>query len=83
MTSRIAPYPTGTFSIPNDSQLVQENILPYLTAEEAALGLSQVDVRWRTRPGGNRTDDNQTDSQSFVAGIRGDIGELTYDWLPS
>lgn len=79
MTSRIAPYPTGTFSIPNESQLVQENILPYLTAEEASLGLSQVDVRWRTRPGGNRTDDNQTDSQSFVAGIRGDIGELTYD----
>ncbi|MEW6981072.1 TonB-dependent receptor [Colwelliaceae bacterium 6471] len=79
MVSRIAPYPTGAFSIPNDSQLVEENILPYLTDEELAIGLQQVDVRWRTRPGGNRTDDNQTDSTSFVAGLRGDIGDLTYD----
>jgi len=79
LISRIAPYPTGAFSIPNDSQLVQENILPYLTDAELAAGLDQVDVRWRTRPGGNRTNDYQTDTQSFVAGIRGDIGDITYD----
>jgi len=79
LISRIAPYPTGVFSIPNDSSLVQENILPHLTDEEAAVGISQVDVRWRTRPGGNRTDDWQTDSQSFLAGIRGDIEDLSYD----
>lgn len=79
LVSRIAPYPTGAFSIPNDSLLVQENILPYLTDAELAAGLDQVDVRWRTRPGGNRTNDYQTDTQSFVAGIRGSVGELTYD----
>jgi len=78
LVSRIAPYPTGAFSLPLDSQLVQDNVLPHLTAEEAAQ-LKQVDVRWRTRPGGNRTNDYQTDSQSFVLGVRGDFGDLTYD----
>jgi len=78
LVSRIAPYPTGTFNLPVDSQLVQDNVIPHLTAEEVA-GLDTVGVRWRTRPGGNRTNDYQTDSNSFVFGVRGDIGELTYD----
>ena len=78
LISKIAPYPTGAFSLPLDSALVQENVIPHLTAEEAAK-LEQVDVRWRTRPGGNRTNDYQTDSTSFVAGIRGDFGDITYD----
>jgi iron complex outermembrane recepter protein len=82
MVSRIAPYPTGAFSIPIDSQLVQDNVMPHLTAEEAAQ-LSQVDVRWRTRPGGNRTNDYQTDSVSFVAGLRGELGDITYDFAYS
>jgi len=82
MVTRIAPYPTGAFSLPIESQLVQENVIPFLSAEEVAQ-LEQVDVRWRTRPGGNRTNDWQTDSRSFVAGIRGDFGDLTYDFAYS
>lgn len=82
LVSRIAPYPTGAFKLPISSKLVQDNVIPHLSAAEAAQ-LKQVDVRWRTRPGGNRTNDYQTDTSSFVAGLRGDYGDLTYDFALS
>ncbi|NQZ80929.1 MAG: TonB-dependent receptor [Colwellia sp.] len=78
LISRIAPYPTLRFNLPVDSSLVQENVFPHLTAEQAA-NVSNVAVAWRTRPGGNRTNDNQTDSYSYVLGMRGDVGDITYD----
>ncbi|WP_199609236.1 TonB-dependent receptor [Flocculibacter collagenilyticus] len=78
MISRIAPYPTGTFSIPIDSQLVQENIIPHLSAEEIA-DLNKVNVRWRTRPGGNRTDSWETVARNITTGIRGNFDEIDYD----
>lgn len=79
MTSRIAPYPTGTFTLPVGSQIVQDNILPHLTAAEAA-NLDRVAVRWRARPGGNRTDEWSTDTLNFTAGFEGEVDELTYDF---
>ncbi len=78
MTSRIAPYPTGTFTLDNSLQIVQDNVMPYLTPEElAANPLTQV--RWRTRPGGNRTNQYETDTLNLVAGLEGEVDDINWD----
>ncbi len=77
-TNRIAPYPTGTFTLPLDSQVVADNIIPYLTQEEED-NLSRVAVRWRARPGGNRTTEWATETMNFNAGIEGDVGDAAYE----
>jgi iron complex outermembrane receptor protein len=79
LTSRIAPYPTGTFVLPIDSDVVQQNVIPHLTADQVA-NLSRVAARWRTLPGGNRTNDNSTKMHHVVAGIEGSFGEVDYDF---
>ena len=79
MTTKIAPYPTGTFTLPISSGIVQENVVPYLTAEELA-GLTDVKARWRTLPGGNRTDELSTTTTHFVAGVRGVVSDIDYDF---
>jgi iron complex outermembrane receptor protein len=85
MTTKIAPYPTGGFSLEPTSQLVADQILPYLTADEtAALAadpnyLDSVNGRWRVLPGGNRTDEWDTVSTNFTTGLRGDLNDINYD----
>ncbi|MDK1287293.1 TonB-dependent receptor [Pseudoalteromonas umbrosa] len=78
MTTRIAPYPTGTFTLANDSQIVKDNVLKYLP-ENVLADMTKVAARWRVLPGGNRTDEYTATTKHFVAGLRGDIGEWNYD----
>ncbi len=78
MTARIAPYPTGRFTLPLDSQIVKDNILPHLTDDEKA-NLTRVSAAWRARPGGNRTTEWATDTTNITAGIRGDLDDISYD----
>ncbi|KZN36798.1 TonB-denpendent receptor [Pseudoalteromonas luteoviolacea S2607] len=79
MTTRIAPYPTGTFSLDADSALVQENVTKYLP-ENVKADMTRVAARWRVLPGGNRTDEWSTTTNHIVAGVRGDFGEWNYDF---
>ncbi|MBD1582568.1 TonB-dependent receptor domain-containing protein [Pseudoalteromonas sp. S16_S37] len=79
MTTRIAPYPTGTFSLGADSALVQENVMPYLPAN-VAQDMTRVAARWRVLPGGNRTTEWHTTTTQVTAGIRGEIAEWSYDF---
>jgi iron complex outermembrane receptor protein len=86
MTTKIAPYPTGTFKLDPTSQLVADEVLPHLTAEEtAALAadpnyLNSVVGRWRVLPGGNRTDEWDTETLNFTTGLRGEVSEISYDF---
>lgn len=73
-TNRIAPYPTGFFPLPMNSQLVQEWILPYLSAEESA-SLTSVNARWRALPVGARSTNITTTSTHLVLGLEGSIGD--------
>jgi iron complex outermembrane receptor protein len=61
-----------------DSQIVQDNIIPHLTADEAA-NLTRVVGRWRALPGGNRTNEFKTDTLNIVAGIDGEYEDVSYD----
>ncbi|KZN54182.1 TonB-dependent receptor [Pseudoalteromonas luteoviolacea] len=93
MTTRIAPYPTGGFTLNKElgqeSAFVNDNVIKYLpTAFVDADGVTQnvlaertgeVTARWRVLPGGNRTDEYNTSTTHFVAGLRGDFGEWNYD----
>ncbi|MBQ4860985.1 TonB-dependent receptor [Pseudoalteromonas sp. MMG013] len=78
MISRVAPYPTGPFTLPTESDVVQKNVIPHLP-ENVLTDLTRVDARWRTLPGGNRTTEYNTVSNHFVAGLRGEINEWAYD----
>ncbi len=80
MTARIAPYPTGEIPLPLDSDLVQDNVIPYLTAEELALLGTDGEVTgtWRALPAGNRTTTYDTDSLNLTAGVEGFAGEISY-----
>jgi len=78
MTVRIAPYPSGEVSIPLDSALVAEYVLPYLTPEEAAQA-GEVTGTWRALPAGNREQKYTTDIYNFTAGLRGTVGKIDYD----
>ncbi|MDP2560972.1 TonB-dependent receptor domain-containing protein [Psychrobium sp. 1_MG-2023] len=85
MVTRIAPYPTGGFVLPLDSSLVASEVLPHLNDDENAkiaagdLELDQVVARWRTLPGGNRTTAWDTTTNHAVAGLRGEVSEITFD----
>jgi len=78
MITRIAPYPTGTFVLPIDAGIVQDNVIPHLTDEQLN-GLTRVAARWRTLPGGNRTEELKTSTSHFVAGLRGAFNDIDYD----
>ena len=85
MTTKVAPYPTGSFPLDPTSQLVKDEVLPYLTAEETvALAadptyLDSVTGRWRILPGGNRTSEWDTETINLTSGLRGKIDDLNYD----
>ncbi|MEJ2089237.1 MAG: TonB-dependent receptor plug domain-containing protein, partial [Gammaproteobacteria bacterium] len=52
MITRIAPYPTGQFPLPIDSDLVQTEVMPYAPPDIWAQ-TTQVRAAWRALPGGN------------------------------
>ena len=85
MTTKIAPYPTGSFPLGLTSQLVADEVLPHLTDDEAAALAADPDYlqsvvgRWRVLPGGNRTDEWDTETINFTTGLRGDINDISYD----
>ncbi|MCF2907877.1 TonB-dependent receptor [Pseudoalteromonas sp. DL2-H2.2] len=94
MTTRIAPYPTGGFTLNKElgqeSAFVNDNVIKYLPTEfKDADGVTQnvleertgeVTARWRVLPGGNRTDEWTTTTAHIVAGLRGEINEWSYDF---
>lgn len=77
MTTRIAPYPTGWVRLPNDSDLVMNEVLPHLTDEELA-GLTSVDGRWRALPASNRTTEWLSNSLNLTFGLEGNFGDIDY-----
>lgn len=85
MTTAVAPYPTGGFSLDPTSELVANEILPHLTDDEAAAlaadpnYLDSVVGRWRVLPGGNRTDEWDSETLNFTTGLRGDFKDIFYD----
>ena len=77
ITSRIAPYPSGEFNVPLDSQLVIDNVLPHLTAQELA-DVGVVTATWRALPASNRTTEYDIETFNFTVGVEGEVGELSY-----
>ncbi|WP_125716266.1 TonB-dependent receptor [Pseudoalteromonas rubra] len=81
MTTRIAPYPTGGFSLDENSALIQDNVIKYLPDNvKADMVEGGVSARWRVLPGGNRTDEWSTTTNHIVAGLRGEFNEWSYDF---
>ncbi len=76
-TNRIAPYPTGEIPLPLDSDLVQDYVLPYLSAEELAQ-VGEVTGTWRALPADGRTTEYLIDSYNFTFGVQGNVGEIDY-----
>ena len=85
METKIAPYPTGGFSLDPASSLVASEILPHLTADETAALAADSDYlhsvvgRWRVLPGGNRTSEWDTETLNLTTGLRGEISQINYD----
>ena len=82
-TARIAPYPTGWFNLPLDSDLVKDNVLANIPdslelSETEKASITGVQARWRALPAGNRTTEIDTKSFHVVAGVEGLSGEV--DW---
>jgi len=77
MIARIAPYPTGEISLPLDSQLVMDEVYPYLTAAELSQ-VGEVTGAWRAAPAGNRTTEYQIDSLNLTFGLEGSAGSFDY-----
>lgn len=83
MLTRIAPYPTGWFTLPMTSPLVATYVKPYLTAEQLA-GMNRVDARWRSSPAGGRETLWNTESTHLVGAVEGRLaswdvsGAVTY-----
>lgn len=83
-TARIAPYPTGGFPVSVTGSLFQNEVYPYLPDEiKAKVDAGEVDSSvgtWRALAGGNRTNEFSTDSSFLDLGIRGDYGDISYDF---
>jgi len=86
-TARIAPYPTGGFPVAIDSDLFATYVYPHLTTEEQGfVDAGEVDysvAAWRALPGGNRTNEYKTDSLFVDLGVRGELGDISYDFSVS
>ncbi|GAB2879528.1 TonB-dependent receptor domain-containing protein [Microbulbifer echini] len=77
ITTKIAPFPTGGVPLPMDSDLVQDNVLPHASVDEA--DIAQVVGTWRALPAGNRTTEWKSDAFHFVTGVNGSIGDINYE----
>mgnify|MGYP000250283078 CR=1 FL=1 len=79
-TSRIAPYPTGTFLLSGDQAQYVIDIAKNLKSQDS-LTDAEVDniidngvrAAWRVLPSGNRTNEWNTKSTHFVAGFEGTL----------
>ncbi|AEE25351.1 TonB-dependent receptor (plasmid) [Glaciecola sp. 4H-3-7+YE-5] len=78
ITTRIAANTLNNYKFELDSPFVSNLVQPLLTAEQYD-ALSDVKIRWRTRPAGSRSNEYDTDTFNFTSGIRGDYGDLSYD----
>ncbi|MAF71630.1 MAG: TonB-dependent receptor [Alteromonas sp.] len=78
ITTRIAANTLNNYKFELDSPFVTNLVQPLLTAEQYN-ALSDVRIRWRTRPAGSRSNEYDTDTFNFTSGIRGDYGDLSYD----
>ena len=78
LTSRIAPYPSGWVRIPNDAELVVNEVLPHLTDVQLD-GLQTVDGRWRGLPAGNRTQEFNSQALHAVVGLDATFGEFDFN----
>ena len=79
MTARIAPYPTGWFTLPMDNDLVTQTVLPNAGLTDTQLDLVQnVAGRWRALPAGNRTTEYETLSYTWVTAIEGNLDDIEY-----
>lgn len=76
--SRTAPYPTGNVPLENDSQLVADYILPYLTDVQKD-NLVSVTGSWRALAAGNRTTEYSSKALNAVFGLEGTFNDITYD----
>lgn len=76
-TTAIAPNATGFFTIPTDSPLVDQWVIPHLTPEQRN-NLVRVDAQWRALPLGGRSTEWNTKSTHVVTGIEGLAGEIDY-----
>lgn len=79
MTSRIAPRPTGQFSLgainsatAADSVLYTNYVKEHLTAEEQAKATAMT-ASWRALPGGNRTNQYDNSAINLIVGLEGTL----------
>jgi iron complex outermembrane receptor protein len=77
MITRIAPYPTGQFPLPIDSDLVQTEVMPYAPPDIWAQ-TTQVRAAWRALPGGNRTTKWNSSTTSLTLGGEYTMGEAVF-----
>lgn len=75
LTARIAPN-VAPFTVPTTSQFYKDNVLPHLTAAQAA-AVRAVSGNYRTYDWGTRDSRTVTDSSHFVASVDGEIGGWT------
>jgi iron complex outermembrane receptor protein len=76
LTARIAPN-TAPFSIATSSSYYKDNVLPYLTPEQAA-SVKSVSGNYRTYDWGTRDSNTITDSKHLVVGAEGDVGAWSF-----
>ncbi|WDD97590.1 TonB-dependent receptor domain-containing protein [Thalassomonas actiniarum] len=87
MITRIAPYPSLEFGLDMDGSLAQNEVIPHIPeldnanlADGRTYGeLDNLTARWRTLPGGNRTDSIETTTHHAVMGLKGDINDIAFD----
>jgi iron complex outermembrane receptor protein len=77
LTARIAPN-TAPFTIATTSQYYKDNVLPYLTAAQAA-SVKSVSGNYRTYDWGTRDSNTLTDSKHLVLGAEGDVGAWSFN----
>lgn len=78
MTTRIAAKTVSNYQFPLDSAFVTDRLQPMLSEAEYD-SLSRVRIKWRARPAGSRTTHYETDTLNLTAGLRGDIGDVSYN----
>ncbi|MGO4378644.1 TonB-dependent receptor [Pseudoduganella sp. RAF19] len=77
LTAKIAPN-TAPFTIATSSSYYKDNVLPYLTPEQAA-SVKTVAGNYRTYDWGTRDSETITDSKHLVVGAEGDIGAWSFN----
>lgn len=76
LIARIAPN-SAPFSVPLNSSLYSQNVLPFLTAAQAA-NVSKVSGSYRTYDWGTRDRQTLTNATHFVTGAEGQIGDWNF-----